>query len=72
MAVCPSFLYLVSFLFRYVSVTLKSKNWLRSGLFQRHTTDFTNAMTDASNNNNMRESLHKYRIETVNHKLPGT
>ena len=25
MAVCPSFLYLVSFLFRYVSVTLKSK-----------------------------------------------
>ena len=25
-----------------------------------------------SNINNTRESLHKYRIETVNHKLPGT
>ena len=25
-----------------------------------------------SNTNNMRESLHKYRTETVNHKLPGT
>ena len=48
MAVCHSFLYLVLFLFCYVSVTLKSKNWLRSGLLQRHTADFTNAMNDAS------------------------
>ena len=28
--------------------SLKKQNWQRSGLYQRHTADFTNAMNDAS------------------------